>query len=273
MADWMIKPSWDTLNFQVICGNYGCYDRSWAHEGRERIADDFDRLYCLADGEAVIRSADDEIRLEPGKLYLFPGGPTDRRYFCPDRMTLYWLHLRVELFPGISIFSRYTPPNAVPLAGLEAMTEVMNSLRSESPWQAFHRVALVAELLKHFLPERWDEILPPSEKLEQMLPALRFVHESTSRGISLQELAAHVHLHPTYCSNVFRSVFGMPPMRLHQELRMRRAKQLLLSRSRSVQEVAMACGYEDPLYFSRQFRRYAGVSPTEFRKSGGPRWP
>ena len=46
---------------------------------------------------------------------------------------------------------------------------------------------------------------------------------------------------------------------------MARARIMLRHTGRSVKEVAQATGYDDPLYFSKQFRRHAGMSPREYR--------
>ena len=49
-------------------------------------------------------------------------------------------------------------------------------------------------------------------------------------------------------------------------LRMANAQSLLESTRCNITEVAAAVGYDDPLYFSRLFRRHTGFSPTEYRK-------
>jgi AraC-like DNA-binding protein len=46
------------------------------------------------------------------------------------------------------------------------------------------------------------------------------------------------------------------------------ARYLLTYRGQSVKETAAALGYDDPLYFSKQFRRSAGVSPRAYRRGG-----
>jgi AraC-like DNA-binding protein len=49
---------------------------------------------------------------------------------------------------------------------------------------------------------------------------------------------------------------------------MRRAASLLVSGAASVKEVSRACGFDDPNYFAKAFRRSFGASPTEFRTTG-----
>ena len=49
---------------------------------------------------------------------------------------------------------------------------------------------------------------------------------------------------------------------------MMKARELLLDLDMPIGEVAAECGYDDPLYFSRVFRRTVGVSPSEYRRRG-----
>ncbi len=63
----------------------------------------------------------------------------------------------------------------------------------------------------------------------------------------------------------FKRHFGSSPERYLAGLRVERAKELLLSSSLNVAEVAEALGFDDPCYFSRLFSRKAGVSPAKFR--------
>jgi AraC-like DNA-binding protein len=72
-------------------------------------------------------------------------------------------------------------------------------------------------------------------------------------------------LNPNYFSKLFTASVGMPPSRFILKTRMEKAKKLLAFTHLSVGEIAAAVGFSDPLYFSRTFRRYAGLPPTEYR--------
>ena len=85
----------------------------------------------------------------------------------------------------------------------------------------------------------------------------------------MAELARMVHLHPTYFSNLFRETFGVPPLRYLGQLRLRRARDLLRSTDARISEVAMHCGFNSPLHFSRIVHKATGVCPREFRARGG----
>ena len=66
----------------------------------------------------------------------------------------------------------------------------------------------------------------------------------------------------------FKEIMGKTPKKHVMDKRIKKARELLLSTSLSITEIATSIGYKDPLYFSRIFKKYVGMSPREFRKSG-----
>ena len=64
----------------------------------------------------------------------------------------------------------------------------------------------------------------------------------------------------------FKDYTGVTPTQYLLSLRISNAQSLLESTSYNVTEVAEIVGYQNPLYFSRLFKKQCGVSPTEFRK-------
>ena len=81
-------------------------------------------------------------------------------------------------------------------------------------------------------------------------------------------LAIAAGLSVSRLSHLFHAQVGVTPMQYLERLRIQHARELLLMSGRSVSEVAYAVGFENPLYFSRVFRRHAATSPRAFRKFG-----
>ena len=73
--------------------------------------------------------------------------------------------------------------------------------------------------------------------------------------------------HPDYFRRYFKECTGVAPLAYLNRMRLERARELLrLESSLSVSEIALLCGYRDPLYFSTAFRRHTGLSPVAYRK-------
>ncbi|MDD6991271.1 MAG: AraC family transcriptional regulator [Oscillospiraceae bacterium] len=94
-----------------------------------------------------------------------------------------------------------------------------------------------------------------------------FLSENISAPFSAKALEGEFFLSYKRLAAVFKAEKGMSMQQYHDRLKMSEARRLLSSTLMSVGEVAMAAGYEDPLYFSRRFRDMTGSSPTEFRRA------
>jgi len=86
--------------------------------------------------------------------------------------------------------------------------------------------------------------------------------------LTLENLAAAVHLSPSRLSHLFRVQVGMPPLQFLDRQRADRARLLLMHSSEPIGAIAAEFGF-DPLYFSRWFKRHTGVSPRAYREKEG----
>lgn len=107
----------------------------------------------------------------------------------------------------------------------------------------------------------------PSDRLFTDFKAL--IDENYLRWRSAKWGAKRLPASESYLSRIFRARMGMSPHRYLVYLKMQHAL-LRLSRSDwSVKRIAAELGYDDPLYFSRAFRKEFGCSPSSMREAGG----
>lgn len=86
-------------------------------------------------------------------------------------------------------------------------------------------------------------------------------------GFSIAALAREMGVTPNHLTKVFRESIGLPLQSYLIEQRLRSAIELLQKQSDPVKEISFACGFSDPNYFSRCFRKKIGMSPQEFRRN------
>ena len=93
--------------------------------------------------------------------------------------------------------------------------------------------------------------------------------ERTINGLTryLQEhLAEQFHLNPQYISQLFKSEIGVGFLTYLTNIRMEKAKKLLLSTSLSIAEVAEQSGYGDYRVFTKVFKKTEGSTPSQYRR-------
>ncbi|MFP7159677.1 AraC family transcriptional regulator [Priestia aryabhattai] len=84
--------------------------------------------------------------------------------------------------------------------------------------------------------------------------------------IHIQPIIASLGLSPNYGLEIFQKVYHMSPRKYLSELKLQEAKILIQQPDTSLKEIASRLGYKNLSHFSRQFKRWTGFSPTEFRK-------
>ena len=107
----------------------------------------------------------------------------------------------------------------------------------------------------------------PEQQYRAIKPAIDHIeaHFLDSK-FSVEELASLCGISESYLKKLFHKKFGMPPSKYIISLRIHYACDLLQTEHYTVSKVAELCGYGDIYFFSRQFKAYMGISPTEFVK-------
>ena len=94
-----------------------------------------------------------------------------------------------------------------------------------------------------------------------------FIHEYYSQGITLDEIASRLNITPEYLGTQFHKETGMTYSTYMKNYRMAKAKELLVSTSLKLYEIADKVGYQDPKYFSKVFKETTGQLPAQYRRS------
>jgi AraC family transcriptional regulator len=95
---------------------------------------------------------------------------------------------------------------------------------------------------------------------------LEFIDANLASELTLADLSRVAGSSVFHFSRAFRNAQGVPPHRYLLELRIERAKALLLGGPVSLAALATLCGFHDATHLSRTFTRLVGVSPRQFRK-------
>jgi AraC family transcriptional regulator, arabinose operon regulatory protein len=92
------------------------------------------------------------------------------------------------------------------------------------------------------------------------------IYEKPAQPGGIEALAQASGYSPDYFGRVFKSVTGSTPNAILIEAKLEKARALLATSDFSVEQISSEIGYNNPFYFSRQFRQKVGLSPSEYRK-------
>ncbi|MEP7213464.1 MAG: AraC family transcriptional regulator [Acidobacteriota bacterium] len=90
-----------------------------------------------------------------------------------------------------------------------------------------------------------------------------YIVEHASENVTLDDLAKVAYLSPFHLLRVFGKKTGLPPHAYQTQVRIHKAKRLLRHDS-TIAQVALATGFFDQAHFSKQFKRYVGITPGQF---------
>lgn len=104
------------------------------------------------------------------------------------------------------------------------------------------------------------------EQSKTILQLTRYLQEHLAEELGLQILADAFHLSAPYISQLFKSEIGVNFLSYLTNIRMERAKKLLVSTDLPIAEVSQKAGYPDYRVFAKAFKKAEGVTPSQYRR-------
>ncbi len=105
-----------------------------------------------------------------------------------------------------------------------------------------------------------------NEYPKELSQGISFVQRNLHRSLKLEEISENMHVSVRQCVRLFNTHLKVPPVRFVHQEKHKWAESLLLRSNLSIKEVGIVLGYDDPFYFSNRFKKFAGLSPSEFRE-------
>ena len=96
--------------------------------------------------------------------------------------------------------------------------------------------------------------------------AMDFLGQHAAEPFSEERLARAAGLSPSRLRHLFRAQVGDSPRHFQEDLRLRRARDLLAMSRQTIGEIARELGFENPFYFTLRFKKQTGESPRAFRQ-------
>lgn len=106
----------------------------------------------------------------------------------------------------------------------------------------------------------------PGNQNKLISNAVSYIHSHLSEPLSLESIAEDLHISPSHLSRTFKKALNESLTEYINKARIGKAKEYLKNSDTLTYEIAELVGYHDPTYFSSIFKKYTGVSPTEYRQ-------
>ena len=240
---------------------------TWRPKGRL----DYQLLYIVSGKGHFYFHGEDRVVYAGRMVLIQPRQEQRYEYFGEDKPEVYWVH-----FTGSdvkNILRSYNIPMDDPIFYSGASStysylfkEMIHELQT---CKTGYEDLLTMYLRQIFLlvqRTRQEERPTVSTYIqEEMEFARRYFNEHYNEPISIQEYAESRNMSVCYFQRNFKQIVKHTPMQYLLTIRVNNAASLLETTDYSMAEIAAIVGYEDPLYFSRLFRKIKGVSPRDYR--------
>lgn len=226
----------------------------------DRTADFNDMIY-VTDGMMYVTECDIDYEIGAGELLFLKKGLRHFGKYETLRGTR-WVYVHFTLNEGQTSEKIYLPKKMSGLSGSiigEKLLKLCETFHSSDKLSRLRTNSQFYDILIRICSEQ-----PNGESVSDKICA--FLDTQTERDFSQALISEHFYLSYSRLAAEFKREKGISMGQYHNAARMKRACHLLRSTLMSVGETADSLGFSDMLYFSKKFRAYTGVSPTDYRK-------
>lgn len=148
---------------------------------------------------------------------------------------------------------------------LDTLIKIFNLTEKEQP--GFQQIAsgLIIKLLGYLVAFGKQKEFK-GKKIVPIVEEARYImRKEIHKSFDLEDFARQNNIGYSYFRRMFKNFTGISPRQYYLQLKIMRAKELLLSTEKSVKEISYELGFDSIHYFSRLFKKKTGKTPTDFR--------
>lgn len=151
---------------------------------------------------------------------------------------------------------------------------IASEVTAEKPGHEMMLDALVRQMAIHLLRSHLSvrksaqiEISRAGPVDRRLRRAIEFMHDNYGRELALEEIAASAYLSEYHFARLFKQITGTTPHVYLANLRIEKARRLLVETPHSIIEIAAMVGYQSQSHFTKIFKSVTGVTPRAYRES------
>lgn len=237
-----------------------------------RVLNEYQLLY-ITEGEGIFNSAHaKDIPLKAGDLFLlFPGEWHTYHPTGKNGWKSYWIGFKgknVDDRVKAGFLSVDKPIYHVGFSAdiIRLYEEAYKRAQEEAPYSQQILAGIVNHLVGlMYALERSMELSKNHTRVDMINLARLRIRESLEADLTIQQIAEDLGVSYSNFRKLFKEFTGISPALYQQDLRLQRAKELLVTTTLSIKEIAYRLRFESPDYFSSKFKIKTGKKPSEFR--------
>lgn len=255
------------------CGTYHLFTRPRLPTYRPKGRLDFQILY-IASGKAHFYFEDKGIDtvVPAGHMVVYrPKEPQKYEYFGDEQTEVYWVHFtgkdvkHILRSSGISDDMRVIN-TGTSLEYTRLFKQMILELQRRQPDYQEMLALLLRQLLITIHRQLASDRRIRNVYLDtEMEAAIQYFNDNYNTEINIEAYAASRGMSVSWFIRSFRQYAGTTPMQYIVSIRIANAQILLETTNYNVTEIGRIVGYDNPLYFSRIFKKQKGASPSEYR--------
>lgn len=204
--------------------------------------------------------------LMPGDcVFYMPGDPQDYTFFATADSPVcesFYIHFSGTAATEILRTAHFTESCVIPARTGETkriFISLITAAQTGSHMTACGQLLRLIPLLSPGFSEH------RSEGMQRIREQVEYIKTHFAEDIDIDKCADECGLSRSRFAHLFSDIMGMPPYKYQLKLRLDVAKELIMHSALTVSEISASVGFSDPLYFSRIFRKYYEMSPSEYR--------
>ena len=253
------------------CGTYRLKTRPKLPTYWQKGRRDYQILY-VANGKTHFWFDGREEIVSTGHMVLYKPEEIQKYvYYLEDNPEVFWIHFtgrdvkNILAYHGISLDEHVFYCGVLP--DYKALfRKIIQELQLCRYGYEDYIVSLFKDILLLVDRQQHEQKKTTGNVQEQIERAAAYFNENYNTKISIDDYAESLHISTNGFIHNFKQYAGMSPAQYILSLRMVNAQSLLERTTYNIKEISEIVGYENPLYFSRVFKKEIGKSPVQYRK-------
>lgn len=232
------------------------------------------QILCCTSGEGYFVVNNHEYHISPGMGMILKPNTPHEYHAIKEPWSTFWILFSGSGVSCLEYFNEIETHRLFYVRSFDKLVYLFDRLYAAADQSGLLNNNDVALKLYHFLLDFPDCISSGSiyepETDTRFSDVVRYIEENYYSDISLDELASIVKLTPQHLCRLFKKNCSLRPVEYITLYRLSKAKNLLRSSDNlTLKEIAYKVGFHDTSYFCAQFKKYEGVTPTQFRQKEG----